>query len=562
MRDRKKIRNPGADRSRPRPRPDWKSAVHASIWDLRPRLVEVRRDLHRNPELGFRETRTGRIIAHHLRDLGIEVRGEVGQTGIVGLLEGGRPGPTVMWRADMDALPIQEESRHDYASEVDGAMHACGHDGHVAIALGLAELLASKRRSLAGTVKLVFQPAEEGGGGAQAMIRDGVLRQPDVDVALGLHIDNDLDTGTASVSPGLVMAAGSDFTVQLSGRGGHAAAPHLTSDPVVAASFLVTAIHTVVSRQVDPLAPAVITVGAVDAGTAENVIPGEASLRGTIRCFEEETMAEVVGRVRHLSEGVAKAFGVSCEFHVEEGYPATRNDEKITEGVRAVLVEKLGEKALEPMRLLGSEDMAYYLREVPGCYFFLGSRNVEKGCDAPHHAPRFDFDEDVLPLGVQLAHDVVAQLLQARGEVGEERPAGRERARPAAEEARHARRERPEPAVEEAAAAAEPEVEKAAAAEPEVEKAAAVEPEVEEAAAAAEPEVEEAAAPSEPEAGKAPAGRGEEAAPGGKKLLPAHKKASDIPEDELKERRAEDLKGKPLALGDSPWLWRGRKRRR
>jgi len=436
-------------------RADWKEAVDERIWELRGRLVEIRRDLHRHPELGFEETRTAQVVADHLRDLDLEVTEGIARTGVVGILEGDRPGPTVMYRADMDALPIQEQPKGDYTSRRKGVMHACGHDGHVAIALGIATHLSEQREDLHGTVKFVFQPAEESGGGAREMVEAGVLRNPRVDVAVGLHLDNDLPTGTIGLSHGAAMAASSEFRLVLQGRGGHAASPHRCADPVVAASFLVTALQSIVSRQVDPLKEVVLSVCSMHGGNGENVIPKEVELVGTVRCFDEETLGEILGRIEKMAKGIGEGFGVSTRFQKRAGYPATVNDAAVAGRVKDLVVGLLGEDAVRPARMLGSEDMSYFLREVPGCYFMLGSRNDAKGCNSPHHSPEFDIDEDVLPLGVHLGAAVVLDCLEAQAGA---RPARRKRAaRGPARKAAAPREETEEPEALEALEALEEE---------------------------------------------------------------------------------------------------------
>jgi amidohydrolase len=389
---------------------DYKTEAHA----LQDQLVAWRRDLHMHPELGFEEQRTAGLVAEHLARLGYRVYTGVAQTGVVGLLQGARPGPTVMLRFDMDALPIQEQNRVEYASQTPGVMHACGHDGHVAIGLGTATLLQRHRRELAGTVKLVFQPGEEGMNGAEVMIKEGTLDDygPRPDVAFALHLWNPLPLGQAGLTVGPTMAAADHWSLTVQGRGGHGALPHQTTDPVVATAQIISALQTIVSRNVDPEKTAVVTVGTIDGGTAFNVIPDQVQLSGTIRTFEAEIREMVLSRLDGLCQGVATGMGVKAELQVKVLTPATVNDAAATALMRQVVQEVLGEQNVcDDHRTMGSEDMAYFLREVPGCFMFLGSANAERGLDYPHHNPRFDFDEAALPLGVAILTETATRFL-------------------------------------------------------------------------------------------------------------------------------------------------------
>ncbi|MEA3377628.1 MAG: amidohydrolase [Chloroflexota bacterium] len=379
---------------------------------LRQQLVVWRRDFHRHPELAFHEHRSARIIAGHLRDLGYQVETDVAETGVVALLEGAASGPVVMARFDMDALPVTEANDVDYASQNEGVMHACGHDGHMAIGLGVATLIARHRDHLGGTLKLVFQPGEEGGNGALVMVEQGVLEDPRPDVLLATHLWNERPVGTVDVTSGPVMAAAERWTCTVRGAGGHGALPHLAVDPIVAASYVVTALQTVVSRDVSPLDTAVVTVGSFHAGDAFNVIPGHAELSGTIRTYDPQVRETVLRRVRQVVESVAEAHGASADLEIEPLTPALVNDPDAVEAVREAARAIVGPDAVTSgERTMGSEDAAYFTREVPGCYFFLGSANPERGLDAPHHNPRFDFDEDALPIGVAVITEAVLHTL-------------------------------------------------------------------------------------------------------------------------------------------------------
>jgi amidohydrolase len=375
-------------------------------------LIAWRRDLHRHPELGFQEIRTAGIVARHLGELGVEVQTGVAQTGVVGVLEGARPGPVVMLRFDMDALPIAEENTHEFISQTPGVMHACGHDGHVAIGLGVATLLARHRSELAGTVKLVFQPAEEGLGGALAMIKAGVLTNPRPDVALGMHVFSSLPAGLVAANGGPIMAAAERFRIVVKGKGGHGAAPHETIDAVVAAAQVVAVLQTVVSRNASPSEVAVVTVGSFHAGTAFNIIAEQAELWGTIRTFDPATRQMVLRRVREVVENTARAMGASAELDLEEMTIATINDAAVAARVRQAAERVVGaERVTANQRWMASEDMSYFLRQIPGCFFFLGGARTAN--EYPHHNPRFDFDEAVLPDGVAILCETAASYLAA-----------------------------------------------------------------------------------------------------------------------------------------------------
>ncbi len=369
----------------------------------------LRRDFHRHPELGFQEHRTAGIVARTLRQWGLDVQEGVGKTGVVAWLKGEHPGPTVLVRADMDALPIQEENETDYASQNPGVMHACGHDAHTAMLLTVARILSAHPEVVHGTVKFVFQPAEEGMGGAERMIEDGVLEG--VDYALAMHVWNERPVGWLGIVPGPAMAAAERFHVRVIGKGGHAAHPDFTEDPVATAAQVVSALQTVVSRHVDPLKAAVVSVTMLQAGTAFNIVPPEAHLEGTIRTFEPEVTREVEMRFRRIVHGVAQGMGCRAEITLDDLTPAVINDPEVTEVVRQTAADLFPEAQIDTThRTMGSEDMAFMMYDIPGCYFFVGSANAAKGLDAPHHHPRFDIDEDVLPIGVALMAASIAAV--------------------------------------------------------------------------------------------------------------------------------------------------------
>jgi amidohydrolase len=378
----------------------------------RQRLVALRRDLHRHPELAYGETRTAGIIADHLEGLGLAVTRNVAGTGVVAVIRGGAgPGLCLMLRADMDALPITEVADRPHRSQNEGVMHACGHDGHVATLLIAAELLVRESAGLKGSIKLVFQPAEEGRGGASRMIDEGVLTDPAVDAAFGLHYWALRSTGVIGITEGPSMGAVDGFSVVVQGRGGHAAIPHETRDALVAAAHVVTALQTVVSRRADPQQPVVVTVGELHAGTAFNVIPGEARLAGTVRCFDPAIWAELPGWIGSLVDHTCKAHGCEADLQYRRLSRPLVNDPAMSTLVREVAAGLVGEDSLVEEKTLGGEDMGEFLDRVPGCFAFVGAQNADRGIDAPHHHPAFDLDEDALSLGVELMLAVARRYL-------------------------------------------------------------------------------------------------------------------------------------------------------
>ena len=379
---------------------------------MAPQLVAWRRDLHRHPELGFAEARTAGIVGAHLRSLGFQVRTGVAQTGIVGVLDGAKPGRTVLIRFDMDALPVQELGESDYRSTVPGVMHACGHDAHTAIGMGVAQVLAGRREVLPGTVMLVFQPAEEGSRGAIAMFEEDVFGGRTPDAALGLHVWSEVPAGDARVGNGPVMAAADTLNIEAEGAGTHGAMPHLGTDAVVIAAHIVTALQTVVSRSVDPRQPAVVTIGAIRGGTTRNVIAPSATMEGIIRTFDPATRDRVHARVRAVAEGTAAALGGRATVVIRESAPAVVNDERVADVVRDVAGGVLGPgRVTSDQFTMGSEDMSEFLSRVPGCYFFLGAAKPGAGPSAPHHSPFFDIDESILPSGVAILAGAAWRLL-------------------------------------------------------------------------------------------------------------------------------------------------------
>jgi len=374
-------------------------------------LVRVRRDLHRHPELGFQETRTAALVAQTLTDLGLEVQSGVGQTGVVALLEGARPGPTVLLRFDMDALPIQEESAHDYVSVNPGIMHACGHDGHVAMGLGLARIFVQHQARMAGSLKFLFQPAEEGLGGALAVMAGGALENPRPDVALAMHLWSPVHLGQARVVAGPAMASSSVFTITIEGQGGHGAAPHLATDPILAAAQIVVALQSIVSRNANPHDSVVVSIGEFSAGTTFNVIPERAVLKGTVRSYDTATHRMVYRRILEMATNMATAFGCRASMETVAIVAAVNNAPEPTAVVRAAAERVLGAENILEHRTMAAEDMGFILEEIPGCYFFVGCSNGNPATHYPHHHPRFDFDERAMIDGVAIMAEAAAQYV-------------------------------------------------------------------------------------------------------------------------------------------------------
>ncbi len=363
-------------------------------------VIAVRRDLHRRPELSWKEERTQRVILGELAKLDVEDARPIAKTGATALVRGAREGPCVLWRADIDALPVPEKSGVPFASENEGVMHACGHDTHAAIALGLARLTAEARESLAGSVRFVFQPAEEASGGAALCIREGILEQPNVERCLGLHISADVPVGEINVAPGPFFASPTSLRITIRGRGGHAASPHQSVDAVVVAAHVITALQTVVSRSLSPLETAVLTIGKLEAGFRGNVIAESAELRGTIRTYSNRVRDRMLAKVEEVAAGVCAAFGATAEITHNTSCPPLVNDKAVTAFVQAEGERYFGTPA-RSSRGMGAEDMAYFLEARPGCYFWLGARYERNGVAGRHHDPGFIIDERALPLGME-----------------------------------------------------------------------------------------------------------------------------------------------------------------
>ncbi len=376
-------------------------------------IVSDRRRLHENPELSYKEFKTARFIADRLRLLGLEVKEGVGGTGVAALLQGRGGGKVVALRADMDALPMEEKTAEPFKSRVKGVMHACGHDTHVAMLLGAARVLVDHRDELKGSVKFIFQPAEEAGGrgGAEPMIEDGVMQNPKVDYVFGLHIWAGLPSKVFGVKPGPFMASSDFFKIRIVGRGGHGSAPHETVDPIFVATKVIEAIYGMRARMIDPIESLAISVCSIHSGTKNNIIPDDAVLEGTIRALDEKTRARVLKLTRRIVKSVSASFGASCDIEfMPDANPVTRNDPRATSRVFDVLKKLKGTRTVEMKPVLAGEDFSRFLELVPGTFYFLGTRNPRKGCVYPNHSSRFKVDEDVLKCGAESLASLVLEF--------------------------------------------------------------------------------------------------------------------------------------------------------
>ncbi len=372
--------------------------IHPKIQSLKKTIIETRRDFHKHPELSFQEKRTSKIVAEKLESFGINVQRNIGKTGVVGTLKGNSRGNTIAFRADMDALPIQETSNLPYKSINDGVMHACGHDAHTAMLLGAAEALSSMKDSIKGTIKFIFQPAEEGFGGAKFMIEDGAIEN--VDEIYAMHVWNYQKSGTIGIKSGPVMAAADIFTIKIKGIGGHGAAPQGTIDCIIVASHLIQAIQTIVSRNTNPLESTAITVGQINGGYNFNIIADELTLKGTTRAYTEKNKELIKKRLTEIIKGVGKTFGAQITLDYKDGYPPVINDETATKKVLNAAKTISKQNVVEPYLSMGGEDFSYFANKIPGCFFFLGTApKNSKPMSVPQHCSHFDIDEDAMLVG-------------------------------------------------------------------------------------------------------------------------------------------------------------------
>lgn len=382
---------------------------------IKDELIEIRRTLHQYPELGFEETNTSKFIKDFLRKEGIQFK-EFAGTGVCGIIEGTKEGvnnKVIGLRADIDGLPMQDKKVCSYASKVSGKMHACGHDGHTTILLGAAKLLNKNKDKFNGTVKLIFEPAEETTGGAKVMIEEGVLTNPTVDVMCGLHVEETLDAGMIMVRRGTVNAASNPFNITIKGSGGHGAYPDTAIDPIVMASHVVTSLQSIVSREIKPVNPAVVTIGSIHGGTAQNIIPNEVKLGGIIRTMTNEDRELAKARLKEIVNGICTTFRGSAEIEIEESYPCLYNDDNMVKILEDSAINIIGSENVKVQKnpKLGVESFAYFANKVPSVFYFLGIRNEEKGIVHPAHNSLFDIDEDALPIGVAIQCEVAMNYL-------------------------------------------------------------------------------------------------------------------------------------------------------
>ncbi len=379
--------------------------IKSEVLTLKDELIELRRDFHQHPELGFEEFRTAEIVADYLRKYGLEVKEKVAQTGVVGLLKGSKPGKTVMLRADMDALPVKEQNDLSYKSVFDGKMHACGHDGHTAMLLVAAKILSKYRDKIKGSIKFVFQPNEETEG-AKYMIDEGIMENPEVDAAFSIHLWTPIESGKIAISPDAVMGGLYEFNLKIKGKGGHTSAPQFSIDPIITASSIIQTIQTVQTREIDPLKPTVIMFGQIEGGTATNIIPEEVTLRGTIRYLykdDEKSLEKPKERFERIIKNICNAHQADYELEYIAASPPVYNDHKMVGLVRECAEEVLGSKEnIVDYTNLAGEDFGEFSMKVPSTFYFIGTGNKAKGTDYPHHHPRFNIDEDTMLTGVEM----------------------------------------------------------------------------------------------------------------------------------------------------------------
>jgi len=384
--------------------------IHPLISKIKKEIVENRRYFHKYPELSFEEYNTSKVIKQKLIDIGIEVKSGIAKTGLVGTIKGKEAGKTIALRADMDALPIEETSDIVYKSKNKGVMHACGHDGHIATLIGAAKAIYSQRGKMNGTVKLIFQPAEEGFAGAKHMIDEGVLNG--VDEIYGMHLWNYQKIGEIGVKEGPVMAAADMFEITITGKGGHGATPHGTVDAIVVTSYLINALQTIVSRNTNPLESTVVTVGTINGGYNFNIIADKVILKGTTRSYTYKNRTLIKSQMKKIIAGVEKMFGAKITLNYKDGYPPTINDKKCSQFVIKAASKVIKQKSFAPYLSMGGEDFSYYLEKIPGCFFFVGScPKDQKPLSTPHHCSHFNIDEDALFIGASTFVKIIENRL-------------------------------------------------------------------------------------------------------------------------------------------------------
>ena len=382
--------------------------INPQVKKFKNKIIQIRRDIHKHPELSFQEFRTAKLVSDSLKKFGLEVDENIGKTGVVGILKGARPGKTIAFRADMDALPIQETSDLSYKSVNDGVMHACGHDAHTAMLLVAAEILSKNIEQISGKIKFIFQPAEEGFGGAKFMIDDGALEG--VEEIYGLHVWNYQESGTIGLKSGPVMAAADKFEIIINGIGGHGAAPQGTVDCVVVSSYLIQSLQTIVSRNTNPIDSTAITIGQINGGYNFNIIADKVILKGTARSYTEENRLMIKKRLQEIINGTESMFNAKIELIYEDGYPPVINDIAATKKLSRIANKIVGNKLISPYLSMGGEDFSYFAQKVPGCFFFLGTMPDGKDkTSTPHHCSHFDIDEDSMVIGTSVFVELALQ---------------------------------------------------------------------------------------------------------------------------------------------------------
>lgn len=382
--------------------------INPQVKKFKNKIIKIRRDIHKHPELSFQEFRTAKLVSDSLKKFGLEVDENIGKTGVVGILKGARPGKTIAFRADMDALPIQETSDLSYKSVNDGVMHACGHDAHTAMLLVAAEILSKNIEQISGKIKFIFQPAEEGFGGAKFMIDDGALEG--VEEIYGLHVWNYQESGTIGLKSGPVMAAADKFEIIINGIGGHGAAPQGTVDCVVVSSYLIQSLQTIVSRNTNPIDSTAITIGQINGGYNFNIIADKVILKGTARSYTEENRLMIKKRLQEIINGTESMFNAKIELIYEDGYPPVINDIATTKKLSRIANKIVGNKLISPYLSMGGEDFSYFAQKVPGCFFFLGTMpNGKDKMSTPHHCSHFDIDENSMVIGTSVFVELALQ---------------------------------------------------------------------------------------------------------------------------------------------------------
>lgn len=398
--------------------PSLERKINIEIEKVKEQLISIRRQIHQNPELSNREFETSKLVAEHLKKLGLKVKTDIAHTGVVGLLKGTQSGPTVALRADMDALPIEELNDIPYKSKRKGVMHACGHDVHTTIGLGTAIILSKIRNKIKGNIKFIFQPAEEGAppgeeGGANLMIKEGVLENPKVSAIFGLHVFPLINVGTIGYKPKAFMAQANRFEIEIIGKKTHGAAPHLGVDPIVIASEVVLAFQTIPSRQIDAREPVVLSIGIIEGGNRFNIIADKVKLIGTVRVFNPKTNQEVRSRMEKIVKGITQSYGAHYTFKYDEGAPPVYNDPDLVKESVSVIKKLIGSRnviLLKPQMF--AEDFSYYALKVPAFFYFLGVRNEAKGIIHMLHTPNFNVDEECIPIGVKLMCHLLLNYLE------------------------------------------------------------------------------------------------------------------------------------------------------